>query len=66
MWEDDPDPTRKATAMDPNLSLAQIREMLAEISPDHPVSDDLPLVVGALDCWMSNGGFLPDAWAASR
>jgi hypothetical protein len=53
--------------MDPNATLREIRELLAD-----PVPADSGLwgsrlerlaeLVEALDGWLSKGGFLPDGW----
>ncbi len=45
--------------MDPNAALAEIRRLVAE---DPERVDPLTEQVAALDEWLSNGGFPPDAW----
>lgn len=44
--------------MDPNATLAMIRDYIAE--GDTEAATDL---FGALDEWIVRGGFLPDHWA---
>lgn len=54
--------------MDPNTTLAAIRELIREIDDaDDPRAhlDALASNVEALDEWLTKGGFLPDAWGAS-
>jgi hypothetical protein len=51
--------------MDPNAILESIRELVASneqriLSPSD--GDTLAELVGALDEWLSRGGFLPGAW----
>ena len=53
--------------MDPNTALAEIRDLIAKTyTADGPAAEDscrrLYDVVEALDEWLSQGGFLPDAW----
>jgi hypothetical protein len=46
--------------MDPNATLAQIRELIAAgTKVDLEQAAEL---MTALDEWLSRGGFLPDAW----
>lgn len=49
--------------MDPNAALTALRELLADHY--HHGTTDLGLLVErfeSLDEWLSNGGFLPEAW----
>ena len=53
--------------MDPNTALTDIRDLIAHTyTADGPAAEDscrrLYELVEALDGWLSNGGFLPDAW----
>lgn len=52
--------------MDPNANLAEQRRIIAQIldSDDGPSADwsRLAELQRALDEWLQNGGFLPDAW----
>jgi len=55
--------------MDPNATLKQLRDLLEKwYSTDHTPDQVIELLshvadrAQALDTWMSNGGFLPDAW----
>jgi len=56
--------------MDPNAALRIIREYLEKQTQDERLSDDetamLCAHVAALDSWLSNQGFLPEAWKACR
>ena len=50
--------------MDPNANLAEQRRILA-LPSDETTREDLARLAelaGALDEWISGGGFLPDAW----
>ena len=57
--------------MDPEVALAEIREQIEEfdgLSEDNFVdalraADQITEHFKALDEWLSNGGFLPSAWA---
>lgn len=57
--------------MDPNQTLADIHEAIADMKKQHRPSEfgymeaaeRLVYSVQALDEWLSNGGFLPKAWA---
>jgi hypothetical protein len=48
--------------MDPNATLAAIRELLASDTPD---VIELAELMEALDMWLSRGGFLPTDWERS-
>jgi hypothetical protein len=52
--------------VDPNTALAQIRDLIAKTYTDEGATLDdsrrLYDLVEALDGWLSQGGFLPDAW----
>jgi hypothetical protein len=53
--------------MDPNEALKNVREMSRRLNADEfevDSGDAMALVEAfeALDGWLSNGGFLPDAW----
>lgn len=48
--------------MDPDATLARIREQAAADRMHGPPYDSLAEHVQALDEWLSNGGFLPEAW----
>lgn len=55
--------------MDPNATLARIREVRNEIlNGNHDdaymssLADDLAELIQSLDEWLSNGGFRPTAW----
>jgi hypothetical protein len=56
--------------MDPNETLAQIRNYRwrvesyagTEFEELRELAEGLAERVGALDNWIRNGGFLPDAW----
>lgn len=52
-------------AMDPNATLAEIREILARPMYIHG-GWRLAVLVKALEDWLTSGGFLPDEWAPSR
>ncbi len=56
--------------MDPNANLDEIRDLVRDLS-DLGIDDDdidmnalsqLLALIGALDEWLSGGGFLPRAW----
>lgn len=52
--------------MDPNESLAQMREAIEAIwaaDDADPNAVKLAESAGALDMWLGRGGFLPDAWS---
>jgi hypothetical protein len=56
--------------MDPNVCLARIRELTSAdvLDCDYSVLDfdqlvELARLIESLDGWLSNGGFLPQAWA---
>lgn len=54
--------------MDPNATLARIREILNEEDSGIDVVDELielSQLVSGLDGWISAGGFLPEAWIGS-
>ncbi len=49
--------------MDPNETLARIRALCADMTDiDDADAAELVELVGALDEWLSRGGFLPQAW----
>lgn len=51
--------------MDPNATLARIRELAAQLeidSSDPYVVEELAEQFTALDEWLSKGGFKPSAW----
>jgi len=51
--------------MDPNATLDSIRELFARADTEtFDLADGQTLadLVGALDDWLTKGGFLPDAW----
>lgn len=50
--------------MDPDATLAEIRELLADAERVGWVKDGdrLAELISALDTWIINGGFLPTAW----
>lgn len=60
--------------MDPNTTLAAIRELLVHIDdPDSCYPEDLATQlneliehVDALDNWLAHGGYLPAAWNQTR
>jgi len=45
--------------MDPNVALANLRELCAE-PEEHP--NEIAEQFEALDTWLSQGGFRPTAW----
>jgi hypothetical protein len=56
--------------MDPNATLNDIRKTVKAITDAHDRDECCPTdairlaeLVEALDNWIVNGGFLPDAWA---
>lgn len=53
--------------MDPNAVLTQIRNLITELeSGDEPDHVDMLIErVGALDEWLSKGGYLPIDWAGT-
>lgn len=55
--------------MDPNATLTELRALTAanrdrEFVSDHDATRIIELV-DALDEWLTRGGFLPSAWAAT-
>jgi hypothetical protein len=61
--------------MDPNATLAAIRELVKQIDNTDRGSANIDLVdlaldlielVDGLDQWLSKGGFLPSAWHFAR
>lgn len=57
--------------MDPNATLADIRQATSNIDVDRYERDDyhvaeLVALIAALDEWITKGGFLPDAWLTAR
>ena len=54
--------------MDPNATLARIREIVRALNAASPPQDVAPLafelaeLTEALDDWLSAGGFLPTGW----
>jgi hypothetical protein len=54
--------------MDPNANLAEQRRIRVRVFAGKGTDADLDRLTEltqALDEWISNGGFLPDAWAAA-
>lgn len=53
--------------MDPNANLSETRELVAKAFNGETLDphDTLRLaeLVSSLDEWLTNGGFLPEAWA---
>lgn len=49
--------------MDPDVALANIRQLVGEITDDAP-GDVVELIqaIAGLDEWLSRGGFAPSAW----
>jgi hypothetical protein len=58
----------KEVRMDPNVALAQIRELVEALQqePDDSLAEALVDLVEGLDDWLSKGGFLPEPWAIGR
>jgi hypothetical protein len=61
------DQIHKEEAMDPNATLAELRELVADPTPADAGLWGIRLermseLVEALDGWLCKGGFLPDAW----
>lgn len=52
--------------MDPDLTLAQARTLIAEAHETGSDFDDLRDLFVALDGWLSQGGFLPEDWKRSE
>lgn len=57
--------------MDPNETLHEIREKVAEALAESgnkraDLVDELAELVDALDGWLTKGGFLPHAWTEGR
>lgn len=58
--------------MDPNAALKEIRELIEAIDREddyeklQTLAVELATVVEGLDGWLSQGGFLPAAWADVR
>ena len=55
--------------MDPNETLNQIRERVAltlEFGTEYDSDMEFVQHVKALDDWLSQGGFLPEAWRTER
>lgn len=51
--------------MDPDATLAELRELLVQPDPGADADDRLAAMaelVQAMDAWLSAGGFLPAAW----
>jgi hypothetical protein len=48
--------------MDPDETLREIRELVTAQACYVPDPDRLAELVGALDEWLSKGGFLPEPW----
>lgn len=49
--------------MDPDMTLVEIRHLISmseEEGEDH--YEEIAAMFGALDKWLSSGGFLPRAW----
>jgi len=53
--------------MDPDQTLASIRELINQYTNSGSLTADqveqLVILVGSLDKWMSSGGFMPADWA---
>lgn len=56
--------------MDPNANLAEQRRLLRRFRQRNRLTageaNRLAELVDALDEWLSQGGFMPDAWQASN
>jgi len=55
--------------MDPNFTLDQIRELVADFTnetADMMDGHQLAEYINGLDEWLSKGGFPPTDWAANR
>jgi hypothetical protein len=59
-------PVNGGQTMDPNASLAMLRGLIERYQRgDKMTRADVEALVDhaeALDCWLSKGGFLPEAW----
>lgn len=52
--------------MDPNAVLAEIRLLVTDqLTRGGDPDPELAGLVGALDEWLTRGGFLPDSWKPS-
>jgi hypothetical protein len=54
--------------MDPNVALAQVRDLAADVRADPfdvTAVHSLVEAITALDEWITAGGFLPEAWDAA-
>ncbi len=51
-------------SLDPNTTLQELRERITELSLANPtaLAEEVIERFEALDQWLRNGGFLPDAW----
>lgn len=55
--------------MDPDVTLAEIRELIAQDYRSELARDDVCALierVEALDNWLKRGGFLPKVWQTRR
>lgn len=56
--------------MDPNATLAEIRRLVRQSEESDGLTTnqgyELAELVGALDGWLTAGGFLPSAWSQDR
>ena len=52
--------------MDPDVCLAEIRELTKKSDLSDDQIEDLVTRVRALDEWISRGGFLPKAWRKNK
>lgn len=56
----------RSTTMDPNVTLAQLRELTARLLAMGDRADvkaiELAELFDSLDGWITAGGFTPDAW----
>ncbi len=48
--------------MDPNAALAQLRRQVETLSQGGGNADTVVDLFTGLDEWLSDGGFLPEAW----
>lgn len=52
--------------MDPNEALRRIRELIANPQSTAVELVELEELVSDLDAWLSDGGYLPEAWGAHK
>lgn len=55
---------RVGVIVDPNETLRKIRRLYDIVIPEREEMDELCELVQALDDWLTEGGFLPEAWKA--